>query len=116
MPRAARNWCNYERQDLSLFKLLAPHVCRALAISDVLDIRALRSELLERTLDGLVTGVSLVARDGRVVYMNPAAERQIKNGRSLRLVNQRLSPTDASARAALSKAIEKPRATTMGSI
>jgi len=95
----------YQQQDVSLFKLLSPHVCRALAISDVLDIRALRSELLEKTLDGLVTGVFLAARDGHVVYMNPAAERQVRDGRSIRLVNQRLSPTDASARAAMSEAI-----------
>ena len=98
---------HFQRRDLSLFKLLAPHVCRALAISDALDIRALRSELLERTLDGLASGVFLVARDGHVVYMNPAAERQVRHGRSFRLVNQRLSPTDASARDALSRAMDK---------
>jgi len=97
----------YQQQDVSLFKLLSPHVCRALAIADVLDIRTLRSELLEKTLDGLATGVFLVARNGQVVYMNPAAERQVKDGRSIRLVNQRLSPTDASARAAMSEAMGK---------
>jgi DNA-binding CsgD family transcriptional regulator/PAS domain-containing protein len=95
----------YQQHDVDFFKLLSPHVCRALAISDTLDMRALRSELLEKTLDGLSTGVFLAARDGHVVYMNPAAERQVKDGRSIRLVNQRLSPTDASARAAMSEAM-----------
>ena len=33
---------------MRLFKLLLPHVCRALAISDALDIRALRSEMLQK--------------------------------------------------------------------
>jgi DNA-binding CsgD family transcriptional regulator len=89
-----------------LFKLVAPHVCRALAISDVLDIRALRSEILERTLDGLAAGVFLTARDGHVVYMNTTAERQIRLGNSIRIVNNRISPTDPGARAALSKAID----------
>lgn len=96
----------YEQHDVSLFDLLSPHVCRALAISDALDLRTLRSEVLEKTLDELATGVFLTARNGQVVYMNPAAERQIKDGRSIRLVNQRLSPTDASARAAMSEAID----------
>ena len=96
----------YEQRELSLFRLLAPHVCRVLAISDVLDIRALRSEMLERTLDGLVAGVFLTARDGRVVYMNATAERQIKTGNSIRIVNNRIFPTDPGARAALSKAID----------
>jgi DNA-binding CsgD family transcriptional regulator/PAS domain-containing protein len=97
----------YQQREISLFKLLSPHVCRVLAISDVLDIRAVRSEMLERTLDGLVAGVFLTARDGRVVYMNAAAERQIKIGNSIRIVNNRIFPTDPAARAALSKAIDE---------
>jgi DNA-binding CsgD family transcriptional regulator len=96
---------NYRQREISLFKLLSPHVCRVLAISDALDIRALRSEMLERTLDGLVSGVFLTGRDGRVVYMNAAAERQIKTGNSIRIVNNRVFPTDPATRAALSKAI-----------
>lgn len=97
----------YQQREVSLFKLLSPHVCRALAISDALDIRTLRSEMLERTLDVLAAGVYLTAFDGRVVYMNAAAERQIRTGNSIRIVNNRLSPSDPAARAALSKAIER---------
>jgi DNA-binding CsgD family transcriptional regulator/PAS domain-containing protein len=97
---------HYRQLDVSLFKLLSPHVCRALIISDALDIRALRSEMLEKTLDVLVAGVFLTARDGRVVYMNGAAERQTRIGNSIRIVNNRISPTDPAARAALSKAID----------
>jgi len=97
----------YQQREISLFKLLSPHVCRALVISDALDIRALRSEMLERTLDGLVAGVFLTARDGRIVYMNATAERQIRAGNSIRIVNNRICPTDPVARAALSKAIDE---------
>jgi DNA-binding CsgD family transcriptional regulator/PAS domain-containing protein len=96
----------YQQREIGMLKLLSPHVCRALAISDALDIRTLRSELLEKTLDALVAGVFLTARDGRVVYMNAAAERQIKTGNSIRIMNNRISPTDPAARAALSKAID----------
>jgi DNA-binding CsgD family transcriptional regulator/PAS domain-containing protein len=98
---------HYQQFEIGLLKLLSPHVCRALAISDALDIRALRSEMLEKTLDALVTGVFLTSRDGRVVYMNAAAERQVKTGNSIRIVNNRISPTDPATRAALSKAIDK---------
>jgi DNA-binding CsgD family transcriptional regulator len=98
---------HYQQREISLFKLLSPHVCRVLAISDVLDIRAVRSEMLERALDGLVAGVFLTARDGRVVYMNAAAERQIKSGNSIRIVNNRIVLTDPATRAALSKAIDE---------
>ena len=64
---------HYQQLEIGLFKLLSPHVCRALTISDALDIRTLRSEMLEKTLDALAAGVFLTARDGRVVYMNAAA-------------------------------------------
>ena len=97
----------YRQREIDLFRLIAPHVCRALTISDALDIRALRSELLETTLDALVTGVYLTARDGHVVYMNAAAERQVKIGTSIRMVNGRISPANPAARAALAQAIEE---------
>jgi DNA-binding CsgD family transcriptional regulator/PAS domain-containing protein len=97
----------YRQREISLFKLLSPHVCRVLAISDVLDIRALRSEMLEKTLNGLVAGVFLTARDGRVVYMNAAAERQVRSGNSIRIVNNRIFAADPATRAALSKAIDQ---------
>ncbi|HEU0147175.1 MAG TPA: LuxR C-terminal-related transcriptional regulator [Bradyrhizobium sp.] len=96
----------YQPLDLNLFRLLSPHVCRALTISDALDIRALRSDMLEKTLDMLTVGVFLTARDGRVVYLNQAAERQVKVGNAIRIVGNRISPTDAAARAALSQAID----------
>jgi len=96
----------YQQHDVRLFKLLSPHVCRALAISDALDIRALRSEMLEKTLDGLSAGVYLTASDGHVVYMNAAAERQVRAGRSIRLDRNRLTAIDPAARAALAKNIE----------
>ncbi len=98
---------HYQKREIDLFKLLSPHVCRALAISDALDIKTLNSEMLERTLDSLVAGVFLTARDGRVVYMNAAAERQTRMGNSIRIVNNRLSPVDQTARAVLSRAIEQ---------
>jgi len=96
----------YSASDLALLRLLSPHFCRAFAISDALDIRTLRSEMLEATLDGLVSGVYLAARDGRVVYMNASAERQVKTGKALRILNHRLVPTDLGAGAALAEIID----------
>ncbi|MEM5389701.1 LuxR C-terminal-related transcriptional regulator [Paraburkholderia phymatum] len=96
---------DYQQPEIQLFKLLAPHVCRALTISDALDIRALRSEMLEKTLDGLSAGVFLTARDGHVVYMNAAAERQVKAGHSIRLAHNRLTPVHPTAQVALATSI-----------
>jgi DNA-binding CsgD family transcriptional regulator/PAS domain-containing protein len=95
----------YGRRDINLFQLFSPHVCRTLTISNALDIRTLRSEMLEVTLDGLAAGVYLARRDGRVVFMNAAAERQVKAGSALRILNNRLAATDLQAGATISKAI-----------
>jgi DNA-binding NarL/FixJ family response regulator len=43
-------------------------------------LRTVTSELLQATLDALASGVYLVDREGHVVYMNPAAERQVRSG------------------------------------
>jgi DNA-binding CsgD family transcriptional regulator len=63
--------------------------------------------MLEATLDGLTAGVYLLRRDGRVVYMNATAERQVKSSNALRLVSNRLLPTDAEARTLVAKAIDE---------
>ena len=97
----------YGQREVDIFKLLSPHICRALAISDALDIRTLKSEMLEATLDGLAAGVYLLRRDGRAVYMNAAAERQVKTGNALRIVNNQLLPTDPETRAVIANAIDK---------
>ena len=47
------------------------------------------------------------APPGRVVYMNAAAERQVKGGNALRIVNNRLVATDPQACAAITKAIDE---------
>lgn len=95
----------YGEKDLQVYRLLAPHICRSFAISDALDLRTITSQILEATLDALATGVYLTDREGRVVYMNRAAEHQIKTSNALRIVNNRLTPVNHGARGAMSKAI-----------
>lgn len=97
----------YGAADLSLLRLLSPHLCRAFTIADALDLRTLKSEMLEATLDGLSAGVYLTARDGNIVYMNAAAEHQARTGNALRIVNNRLLPTDVEAHAALVQIIDR---------
>jgi DNA-binding CsgD family transcriptional regulator/PAS domain-containing protein len=95
----------YADADVRLVALLSPHVCRAITISDSLNLKTIRSEALEATLNALASGVYLVDSLGRIIYMNQAAERQIENGNVLRTENNRLAPIDRVARAALTKVI-----------
>lgn len=95
----------YGQREIALFNLLLPHIWRALSIADALDLQTLKAEMLERTLNGLASGVYLTGQDGQIIYMNAAAEQQIKTGDAIRVVQNRLSPVNPDARGALTKAI-----------
>lgn len=87
----------YGAADIRLMKVLAPHICRSFAISEALDLKTVRSDILEAMLDQLTVGVYLIDRQGRVAYLNAAAERQIASGDAIRITDQRLHPTDKAA-------------------
>ena len=95
----------YGDDDIRLLSLIAPHVCRSVKISDALNLKTIRSDLLEATLDALSAGVYLIDRFGRIIYSNPAAERLLEAGKALRIENDRLAPVDRVAKAAFLKAI-----------
>ena len=95
----------YGEDELRLLRLLAPHVCRTFAISDALDLKSVASDALEATLDALASGVYLTDREARIVFLNRAAERQIKTGNVLRIVNNRLSTVSHTSRALLRRAL-----------
>ena len=95
----------YGEDDLRLFGLLSPHICRAFKISDALDLKTVTSKVLQATLDALSTGVYLVDRESRVVYMNPAAEKQVRSGGAIRLVDNRLAASRTEAQETLRREI-----------
>ena len=96
----------YADSDVRLVTLLSPHVCRAITISDALNLKTIRSEALETTLNALTSGVYLADSLGRIIYMNQAAERQIKNSNVIRIENNHLAHFDQATRAALARAID----------
>ena len=93
----------FTAEGIELMRLLAPHVCRAAKIGLALDVKSLQSKQLEATLNTLSAGVFLTSRDGRVVFMNHAAERQIKRQIGIGIINRRLSPMDETAAAAFAQ-------------
>ena len=97
----------YGDAEVRLLTLLSPHVCRAITISDALNLKTIRSEALEVTLNALISGVYLADFLGRIVYTNRAAEQQIENGKVLRIENKRLVPIDRMARARLATVIDE---------
>ena len=79
---------------------------QAVAIADVLNLTSSRSAALEAMLNALAASVYLADRDGQIVYMNRAAERQVVTGNVIRIANGRLAPVDCKARLTLGRAID----------
>lgn len=85
-------------------RLLAPHMRRALALTDIVGTAPRASEL-EHVLDGLKAGVFLANSEGRVLHANAAGNELLAEGDALRARNGRLSPSDLGAASALSLAL-----------
>jgi DNA-binding CsgD family transcriptional regulator/PAS domain-containing protein len=96
----------YGDREVRLLTLLAPHICRAVTISDVLNLKTIRSEALESALNALSSAVYLTDRHARIVFMNRMAERQVKTSNAIRIENNRLTAVDRTAQASLTKAID----------
>ncbi len=80
---------------------------QAVAIADALNLTRTRSGAMEAMLNALAAGVYLADRDGRIVYMNRAAERQVGTGNVIRIANGHLAPVDRKARLTLGSAIDQ---------
>jgi DNA-binding CsgD family transcriptional regulator len=87
----------YTDPELDRMRLICPHICRAVRISDSLNISRLTSEMFEASLEMLNTGVYVIGQHGRVVYLNRIARAQVKSARVLRLVDDHLVATGRDA-------------------
>jgi DNA-binding CsgD family transcriptional regulator/PAS domain-containing protein len=97
----------YTEADGDLLKLLAPHICRAMTVSDAFDLRTIKTDALEAALDGLAAGVFLIDSQGRIIHQNRAAERMAQQGDVVTVREQRLWPVNAISRAELTAALSQ---------
>src|SRR3981081_4568286 len=80
----------FSEADLRQMNLLSPHICRALLLSDALDLQTIARARLEQTVDSLSTGIVLTEDRGRISYMNSSAESFLKAGTALTSKDARL--------------------------
>lgn len=92
-------------RELEISSLLAPHVRRAVTISDLLDMRAVANSRATAALDALTVAVVAVDGDARIIHANAAAERLLERGTTIRIVSGLLQATDQDGETALRKAI-----------
>src|SRR5262249_16399716 len=91
--------------DFAIMRLFAPHIRRAVTISDLMELRALGTEALSATLDRLALGVVVVAGENRILHANEAARDMLANGSRIVSRRGRLTARDSAAETELSRAI-----------
>jgi DNA-binding CsgD family transcriptional regulator/PAS domain-containing protein len=90
---------------LGNLRLIAPHIRRAVTISNLFDLRAVGAQDFASALDAMKVGVVLVDEEMGLVHANPAAERMIAEGDVLRAQQKRLSVRPAVSDNALKDAV-----------
>jgi DNA-binding CsgD family transcriptional regulator len=70
--------------ELAVVQLLAPHIRRAVVISDAIDMRAVTIGTFEASLDLIATGVVLADANARIIHANRAAQTMLDAGSPIR--------------------------------
>lgn len=88
---------NPDAEQVALFRRLAPHIGNAWRIAHVLCAAEAATETIQRLMGSRLGGVVAVAGDGRVVFMNRAAELTFRRCDALRLDEGRVRALRAAA-------------------
>jgi DNA-binding CsgD family transcriptional regulator len=93
--------------EVAIMRLLSPHIRRAVAISDVIDIQAMAVGTFEASLDLIANGVVLVDAGAAIVHANRAARAMLAAGSPIRSDRGGLRTLLPEATTALQAAIAK---------
>jgi len=86
-------------------RLLAPHICRAVTISNLFDMKAVAAASFEAVIDRLACGVVVTDADLGIVHANAAATRMLAVGDPIHAKKGTLSLLAHEAQAALERAV-----------
>ena len=95
----------FDEDAKSRFRLIVPHMRRALAIGHVIDFHRNETADLETTLDGLNTAVFLVAGDGQIIFANEPATETVANAQILHVSGGKLTASNRMASRELNDAL-----------
>ncbi len=67
-------------REITLARLLVPHIRRAVTIGDLTDLKTVESESVKQTLDALSVGIVMTDAGGTILHANSAAEAMMRAG------------------------------------
>jgi DNA-binding CsgD family transcriptional regulator len=82
---------------MSRMRLIAPHICRAALIGNVINLRTCEALMFADALDGLAAGMFLVDNAARIVHANVSGQAMLDEGIVLRSARGSLTATKADA-------------------
>lgn len=88
-----------------LLRLLAPHIRRAVTISDLLGANAAMSETLAACADAVAVGLVLVGAESEILHANRAANLMLSSGEPIKSLGGRLAAPSPDATAKLRQAV-----------
>lgn len=75
-------------------RLLAPHICRAVAIGKILEFHKAEAVMLSSVVDQIAAGIFLVRKSGEIAYANAAARMLLDKRNIVREVDGKLTVLD----------------------
>ena len=94
-------------REVAIIRLLSPHIRRAIAISDTIDMQTMAIGTFEASLDLIAAGVVLVDAHAAIIHANRAAQAMLAAGSPIRSDRGELRTLLPEATAALQAAIAK---------
>jgi DNA-binding CsgD family transcriptional regulator/PAS domain-containing protein len=97
----------FDDEDRTTFRLLAPHLRRAMLIGGMLDEGKYAVQLYRSLMDKISSGILILAEDGRLVFANVAADRLLSEGKNLSVRQNKIKATSAPHARGLDEALAR---------
>ena len=94
---------------VAMLRHLAPHIRRAITISDLLDLRTVERQAFAAVIDSLPTGICIVGEGGEILHANATAKSMLQSKGPIRSEAGRLRGLQQDETTELMSAIETAR-------
>jgi PAS domain-containing protein len=96
----------FSEQQIDLLRHLAPHIRRAITISDLLDLKTVERQAFAAVIDTIPTAICIVGPGSQILHANTAARAMLNRGTPIRSEDGRLRGVDSEATAELIASID----------
>jgi len=95
----------FSDDEISLLRHLAPHIRRAITISDLLDLKTVERQAFASVIDSIPNGICIVGHNGEILHANVAAKGMLEKRTPIRSDGGHLRGVESSVTTELLEAI-----------